>query len=281
MHTRRREGTEMATTESQPQQANVRTREVAKRVFAAELNEATYTFKTSQDERAPVYVALPTGERANRVFITGTVTDVENIGNESEYLRVRVVDPTGTFWVYAGQYQQDVRTRLKKIQPPEFVAIVGKPRTYRTDDGLINVSLVPEDVGVIDVDTRNAWVHETAQRTFERVASARETSPKVAALVREQYGHDGSYFMHIAAFALRDLVDADAAGNLAGDDESELSPKFDDDTLEKRLKQLDGGGADAENQKLSPAKMGRTLGDPSEAEADELAHKDDIDPYAE
>ncbi|MFW6265140.1 MAG: DNA-binding protein, partial [Halanaeroarchaeum sp.] len=83
------------------------TREVARRVFAAEFNDATYTFKESDDERAPLYALLPTGERVNRVFIVGTLTETEDIGNENEYWRGRVVDPTGTFFVYAGQYQPE------------------------------------------------------------------------------------------------------------------------------------------------------------------------------
>jgi hypothetical protein len=53
---------------------SVPTREVARRVFASEFNDAAYTFKESDDERAPVYLLLPTGERANRVFLVGTLT---------------------------------------------------------------------------------------------------------------------------------------------------------------------------------------------------------------
>ena len=243
MHTRAvLEATEnMATSDSQSQQGTtVPDREVAKHVFAAELNEAAYSFKTSQDERAPVYVALPTGERANRVCVMGTVTDVEDVGtDDQEYLRVRIVDPTGTFWVYAGQYQHEALKRLKKIQPPEFLAVIGKPRTYKTDDGTINVSLVPEDVGIVDLRTRDSWVFETARRTLERVGSARETSPKVAALARDQYGHDGSYFAHVAAFALQNLLDGD-----------ESSGSDDEETIEERLEEAEAKGDDVDGEEL-------------------------------
>jgi RPA family protein len=229
----------MATSDSQTQQeATIPDREVAKHVFAAELNEATYTFKTSQAERAPVYVALPTGERANRVCVMGTVTDVEDVGTDGqEYLRAQVVDPTGTFWVYAGQYQREALKKLKRIQPPEFLTVIGKPRTYKTDDGTINVSLVPEDVGIVDVKTRNSWVFEAARRTLERVGSARETSPKVAALAREQYGHGGSYFGHVAAFALQNLLDG-----------GDLAANLDKGTMEERLEEAEakGDGVDGE-----------------------------------
>jgi RPA family protein len=65
------------------------TREVARRVFAREFNDAGYTFKESDDERAPVYSLLPTGERANRILAVGTLTETEDVGEDSEYWRAR------------------------------------------------------------------------------------------------------------------------------------------------------------------------------------------------
>ncbi|MDB2272912.1 DNA-binding protein, partial [Halorubrum ezzemoulense] len=76
------------------------TREVARRVCASEFNDAGYTFTESDDERAPVYALLPTGESSNRVFFVGTLTEKEDVGEDSEYWRGRIVDPTGTFFVY-------------------------------------------------------------------------------------------------------------------------------------------------------------------------------------
>src|SRR6056297_2415883 len=106
------------------------TREVARRVFAREFNDASYTFKESDDERAPNYALLPTGERANRVFFVGTLTEKEDVGDDSEYWRGRIVDPSGTFFVYAGQYQPEAASMLRELEAPEYVAVAGKPRTY-------------------------------------------------------------------------------------------------------------------------------------------------------
>ncbi|NHN46687.1 DNA-binding protein [Halostella sp. JP-L12] len=145
------------------------TREVARRAFASEFNDAGYTFKESDDERAPNYALLPTGERANRVFVVGTVTEKEDVGEDSEYWRGRVVDPTGTFFMYAGQYQPDAASVLRDLEPPEYVAVVGKPRTYETDDGSINVSVRPESISIVDAATRDRWVVETAERTLDRI----------------------------------------------------------------------------------------------------------------
>lgn len=144
-------------------------REVAKRVFAQEFNNATCTFTESDEERAPNYVLLPTGAKANRVFVVGTVTEIEDVGNDSEYWQARVVGPTGTFFAYAGQYQPDAANFLRSLEPPAYVAIVGKPRTYETDDGNRNVSVQPETITEVSGDVRDHWISEAAERTVERL----------------------------------------------------------------------------------------------------------------
>jgi RPA family protein len=150
--------------------ATTPTREVARRVFAGEFNDAHYTFKESDDERAPVYLLLPTGERANRVFLVGTLMDTEDVGDDSEYWQGQVIDPNGDrFYMYAGQYQPDAASMLRELEPPAYVAVVGKPRTYETDDGEVNVSIRPESITEVDAATRDRWVVETAERTLERI----------------------------------------------------------------------------------------------------------------
>jgi uncharacterized protein len=163
------------------------TRELAQRVFASEFNDASYTFKESDDERAPLYVLLPTGERANRVFVVGTLTEKTDVGEESEYWQGRVVDPTGTFFVYAGQYQPEATNFLREVEPPAYVAVVGKPRTYETDDGSINVSLRPESITEVDAETRDRWVVETANRTLERIERFDDETNEYATMAREDY----------------------------------------------------------------------------------------------
>jgi uncharacterized protein len=163
------------------------TRELAQRVFASEFNDASYTFKESDDERAPLYVLLPTGERANRVFVVGTLTEKTDVGEESEYWQGRVVDPTGTFFVYAGQYQPEATNFLREVEPPAYVAVVGKPRTYETDEGSINVSLRPESITEVDAETRDRWVVETANRTLERIERFDDKTNEYATMAHEEY----------------------------------------------------------------------------------------------
>ncbi|NGM68351.1 DNA-binding protein [Natronolimnobius sp. AArcel1] len=201
------------------------TREVARRVFASEFNDATYSFKESDDERAPNYALLPTGDRANRVFVVGTLTETEDVGEDSEYWRGRVVDPTGTFFVYAGQYQPEAASALRDTEPPAYVSVVGKPRTYETEDGTVNVSLRPENITVVDDATRDRWVVETAERTLDRIEAYGEweaeqeapesgsTAPtnEYAEMVRDRYDSPVENYRRDVIQALEQLETVDDA----------------------------------------------------------------------
>lgn len=191
--------------------AEIPSREVARRAFAAEFNDANYTFRESDDERAPIYLLLPTGERANRVFVVGTLTEKENIGQDSEYWRGRVVDPTGTFFAYAGQYQPEAAATLREIEPPAYVAIVGKPRTYETDEGDVRVSLRPESITVVDQATRDRWVVETAERTIERIGAFDPETSEYAMMAGEQYDLPVETYRDQAIAALESLEDGESA----------------------------------------------------------------------
>jgi len=188
------------------------TREVAQRTFASEFNDAAYTFKESDDERAPVYLLLPTGERANRVFLIGTLTEKEDVGEDSEYWRGRIVDPTGTFFVYAGQYQPEAANTLRDLDPPAYVAVVGKPRTYETDDGSVNVSVRPESITPVDAETRDRWVVETAERTLDRVAAYEDEGNEYARMADEEYDLDPATYRAAAVDALESLDGSDELG---------------------------------------------------------------------
>jgi len=187
-------------------------REVAQRVFAREFNDASYTFKESDDDRAPVYVLLPTGERANRVFVVGTLTETEDVGKDSEYWQGRVVDPNGdTFFMYAGQYQPDAASMLRELEPPAYVAVVGKPRTYETEDGDVNVSLRPESITTVDEATRDRWVVETAERTLDRIERVDDETNEYAKMAREQYDLPVENYRRTVVEALESLEEATEA----------------------------------------------------------------------
>ena len=185
------------------------TREVAQRVFAREFNDGSETFKESDEERAPVYLLLPTGERANRIFFVGTLTETEDVGSDSEYWQGRVVDPTGTFYVYAGQYQPEAASALREIDPPEYVAVAGKPRTFETDDGETNVAVRPESITVVDDAARDRWVVEAAERTIKRIRSFDDDTNEYARMAAERYDLPVENYRRAAVSALESLEEED------------------------------------------------------------------------
>ncbi|MFB6137630.1 MAG: RPA family protein [Halobacteriaceae archaeon] len=158
-------------------------REVAYRVFAAEYDDATHSYSESDEERAPSYVVTPTGARANRLFVSGVLTAVEQAGESN--VRARVVDPTGAFVVYAGQYEPEALATLRRLETPAFVAVTGKARTFETESGDRTFStLRPEAITEVDAETRDRWVVRTARHTLARVATFAD------ALDRPERGED-------------------------------------------------------------------------------------------
>lgn len=154
-------------------------REVARRVFAEELKSSNYSFRDGEDQHqyAPQYLLTPTGAKCNRVFIVGTLTEKDDIGGDTEYWRGRVVDPTGSILIYAGQYQPEAAQILANIEAPAYVAVVGKPNLYQTEDGNIIISLRAESIQQVDKATRDQWIMDTARRTLERLKALLDVKP--------------------------------------------------------------------------------------------------------
>ena len=181
-------------------------REPARRVFASELRECRYQFKDGEDEKSPTFVLLPTGERSNRIFIVGTLTEKTRQGEQNIFYRGRVVDPTGTFFVMAGSYQPEAMQQLARIEPPQFVAVIGKPNLYQKPDGSFMNSVRIESITVVDKDTRDLWVLDAAKQTLDRVdAFNAGTAPDVIK-AKEQYPNiDPAVFRKIAYDALAQI----------------------------------------------------------------------------
>lgn len=163
-------------------------REVAWRTFAAEYNASSLEVK-GEGERAPSYVITPLGAMINRLFVVGVLTDIENTGTEEEpFWKARIADPTGTFFISAGQYQPEAAIALARIKPPEFIAVVGKSRTYSPEEGTLYVSIRPEKVTVVDEKIRDYWILETCKSTLKRISAAEEArqmeNPSVESLMK-------------------------------------------------------------------------------------------------
>ncbi len=165
-------------------------REVAWRLFAGEYNDATLEVEGT-GERAPSYVITPLGAKVNRIFVVGVITDVENVGTDMQPMwRARVSDPTGTFHVYAGQYQPEAAAALSKLKPPVFGAIVGKSRVYSPEPGTVYTSVRPEVIKAVDERVRDFWILE-ACRSLRKRLDAMSEAQKMDPLTKEALAQVG------------------------------------------------------------------------------------------
>jgi RPA family protein len=156
---------------SEADQSGAGRREVAYRLFATEYEDADRSYSESDEERAPNYVITPSGARINRLFVVGVLTEVEQVSDD--VLRARVADPTGAFVLYAGQYQPDEMAFLEAAEPPAFVAVTGKARTFQPDDSeRVYTSVRPESINEVDPQTRDRWLVQAAEHTLDRVGHA-------------------------------------------------------------------------------------------------------------
>ncbi|ADJ15267.1 hypothetical protein [Halalkalicoccus jeotgali] len=200
------------------------TREIAHRLFACEFDAASLEYADSDEERAPKYVITPSGARVNRLFVVGVLTEVERVNEE--VVRARVVDPTGAFVVYAGQYQPDALAFLERADPPMFVAVTGKANTFQPEDSdRVYTSVRPESIAEVDAETRDRWTVQAAEHTlgrvgeFARVLDGGESDPTSGVgLAREEYATTPAYLS-----ALRDTA-LDTARLVAGEAEEVTPP---------------------------------------------------------
>lgn len=182
--------------DSQPQ------RNEAVRVFASEFNESTIEFQEQNDvdnedeenSRAPKYYLLPSGGRANRVLMMGTVTEIEQVSDSPVTLRAKIVDQTGSFFTYAGQFNPDEVSYLQNLEAPEHVMVVGKPNAYTTDEGDTYVSVEPENITVVEKETRDRWTAEATVQTLDRLDAFHEGDAPYGDEAEQYYDFDYESF---------------------------------------------------------------------------------------
>jgi RPA family protein len=166
-------------------------REVAWRVFAEEYNSSVMEH-SGEGEKPVSYVVTPLGAKINRMLVVGVVTDIEDVGEEGKQrYRARITDPTGTFYVSAGEYQPEAAMSLSKMSPPAFAAVVGKSRAYSPEEGVKYLSIRPERIREVDAETRDYWIVETARSTILRIDAIEDglkmSQPTAAQLIKLGY----------------------------------------------------------------------------------------------
>lgn len=150
--------------------ANPVHRETAWRVFANELNSSTLEIKATE-EKMPSYLVSPLGAKMNRVLVAGTLTEKINGGTDDEPMwRARIQDVNGQFFINVGRFQPEAAAAMADLEPPCFVAAIGRVRAYTpqgSDRTMVTVR--PEHIIEIDEQTLNGWLLETSQSAWTRL----------------------------------------------------------------------------------------------------------------
>jgi RPA family protein len=146
----------------------------AARLFAAEIKATTVPVpKVGDDQYESQLYLTPTGAKIARVMIVGAATEIEDIGSDTSFYRMRVADPTGVHFVTAGQYQPEAAKAIQGVmgKVPVFVAVVGKVSVYSGSENTPLVSIRAEQVTVVDEVVRDTWLLEASKATLDRLSA--------------------------------------------------------------------------------------------------------------
>ena len=233
-------------------------RETAFRVFSKELNSSVRSLK-GNEEMSPTYVVTPLGTMINRVLIAGVLTEIENAGTVEEPMwRGKVQDVAGNFFISVGKFQQEASASMANLEAPCYVSMIGKVRTYTTNDDRTFVSIRPEHIVRIEEQDYFAWLLETARSVWKRLLRMRDALKIPDATVDdlksrgfpaqeaegiiialESYGQpESSVYLKMIQEALRRLLPDEGVDlGLPGDEGAVPSPseKKDDDSSDNTM----------------------------------------------
>jgi RPA family protein len=187
----------------------------AARLFAAEIKATTIQVpKTTSDQYESQLYLTPTGAKTARVMVVGTATEIEDIGTDNSFFRMRVSDPTGVHFVTAGQYQPEATKIIQELagKVPAFVAVVGKISVYTgNENNTPLVSIRAEQVTVVDDIVRDIWLLETSKATLDRV-SALKSSAELEREVSTAYPTSQNYkeLVRTVLRSMKESVDTSA-----------------------------------------------------------------------
>lgn len=143
-------------------------REIAWRIFSDDLKDVTILEK-ADEEFAPQYVMTKSGAKVNRVFIVGTLIDLDDIGTDTPFWKLRINDPKGVFTANIGQYSPNqAQDMVETLEYPCYVAIIGKIKAREHDDTIYS-SIAVESITLSDVETCERWIAETEELTKARM----------------------------------------------------------------------------------------------------------------
>ncbi len=142
--------------------------EGAARVFAGDFSGSTLSVP-DDDGQSPAWVVTPGGAWCRLVYLAGAVTEITENG---DMLRCRLADPTGAFNLVIGGRNSPLAEQFRKIPVPSFVTVTGRAQLYRRND-MVDLSIRPDYVIVVDRAVRDQWTLATAEATLGRLEQVR------------------------------------------------------------------------------------------------------------
>lgn len=205
-------------------------REVARRVFAKELNASTHVIK-GEGDKAPVYILTPLGLKCNRVYVVGALLEKDETKPESGIWRIRISDPTGSFVGYVGKFQPEALEMLLEVDCPSIVALTAKVKLL---EGIKRkfVILRPEIINVVDPDVRDYWIVETARSTLERIKDVELGRTETAKLAKEIYKTDTEEYKKVVKEVLTKLKEEFEALEEVEEEEEEEEIEFEEEEFD-------------------------------------------------
>jgi hypothetical protein len=134
------------------------------RVFAGEYGGSTLSVQ-DEDSRNPAWVVTPGGAWCRFMFLSGALTEVEEIG---DMVHTRIADPTGVFNLMIGGRNTSLAEIFCKLPVPSFVTVTGRAQMY-LKNGEVILSVRPDNVQVVNRLVRDQWVLATAKSTVGRL----------------------------------------------------------------------------------------------------------------
>lgn len=138
--------------------------EGAARVLAGEFARSTLTI-ADKGQDAPEWVVTPGGAWCRRMYLAGALTEVSSRG---DLCCCRVADPTGVFDLTLGGRNGGLVQAIEEISIPSFVAVTGTARLFQKN-GVVSLTVRPEEVRVIDRAERDRILITTAEYTLRRL----------------------------------------------------------------------------------------------------------------
>jgi len=143
-------------------------RQIAYRCFSDDLKDVEIV-ERADEEFAAQFVITKSGAKINRIFVVGTLLDIEDVGSGEPFWKLHIADPKGVFIANIGQYSPiQPQDAAEKLVAPMFVAVVAKVKPNSFNDK-VSGQLAVESITAVDAATYDMWIAETTELTKLRM----------------------------------------------------------------------------------------------------------------